>query len=70
MHMIYKTAFILTVIGALNWGLVGFFDFNLVGFLLGDMSLLARLVYAVVGVSAILVCFGMLGKTKKTISHS
>lgn len=70
MHILYKTAFILTLIGALNWGLVGFLDFNLVGFLLGEMSLLARLVYALVGVSAILVCFGMFEKNKKTISHS
>jgi len=43
----------LTVIGGLNWGLVGFLDFNLVSFLFGDMTILTRTVYALVGLSAI-----------------
>lgn len=46
-------AFILVVIGALNWGLVGIFNFDLVAFLLGDMSALARIVYALVGLSGL-----------------
>jgi len=46
-------AFILVVIGALNWGLVGIFNFDLVSFLLGDMSTLARIVYALVGLSGL-----------------
>ncbi len=46
-------AFILVVVGALNWGLVGIFNFNLVSFLLGDMSTLARIVYALVGLSGL-----------------
>lgn len=43
-------ALAVAIIGAVNWGLIGFFRFNLVEFLLGDMTLLARIVYAVVGI--------------------
>jgi uncharacterized membrane protein YuzA (DUF378 family) len=43
--------FILTIviIGAINWGLIGFFGFNLVSFLFGEMTLLSRIVYGIVG---------------------
>ena len=44
---------ILLVIGGLNWGLVGLFSFDLVKAILGDMTLLSRLVYIVVGLSAV-----------------
>jgi len=44
---------ILLVVGGLNWGLVGLFNFDLVATLLGQMSALSRIVYAVVGISAI-----------------
>ena len=44
---------ILVVIGAINWGLIGFFGFDLVRVLFGDMSLLSRIVYALVGVSGL-----------------
>ena len=47
----------LTIIGGLNWGLVGFLDFNLVSFLFGDMTVLTRTVYALVGLSAIWIAF-------------
>jgi uncharacterized protein len=46
-------ALALVIVGGLNWGLVGVFDFNLVAAILGDMSALARTVYALVGVSAL-----------------
>jgi len=46
-------AYILVVIGALNWGLVGFFRFDLVATLFGDMSILSRGVYALVGLAAL-----------------
>lgn len=48
MNTLYKTALVLSVIGCLNWGLVGLFDFNLVEYLLGDGSLLTRVVYVLV----------------------
>jgi len=44
---------VLLVIGGLNWGLVGFFSFDLVKTILGDMTLLSRVVYMLVGVSAV-----------------
>ena len=46
-------ALILVVVGALNWGLVGLFKFDLVAAILGDMSILSRFVYILVGASAI-----------------
>ena len=57
MDYIKNVALILTIIGALNWGLVGFFGFNLVSFIFGDMSILARIVYALVGLSGVLVAY-------------
>ncbi|HJZ06290.1 hypothetical protein A2634_02455 [Candidatus Amesbacteria bacterium RIFCSPHIGHO2_01_FULL_48_32] len=52
---LHVITFSLAMVGALNWGLVGLFDFNLVEALLGSGSGLARLVYIVVGVSAVYV---------------
>lgn len=46
-------ALVLLIVGGLNWGLVGLFGFNLVSAIFGEMSVLARLVYIVVGLSAI-----------------
>lgn len=46
-------ALILVVIGAVNWGLIGFFDFDLVRAIFGDMTLVSRIVYALVGVSGL-----------------
>ena len=43
------TALTLAIIGALNWGLIGFFDFNLVASLFGGMSWLSRIIYGLVG---------------------
>ena len=44
------TALTLTIIGAVNWGLIGLFRFNLVTFLFGDMTWISRIVYAMVGI--------------------
>ena len=44
---------ILVLVGALNWGLVGFFQFDLVKAIFGDMTLFARIVYDLVGVAAV-----------------
>ena len=43
------TILVLAIIGCINWGLIGFFRFDLVAFLFGDMSWLYRIVYALVG---------------------
>ena len=48
---------ILVIVGALNWGLVGVFSFDLVAAIFGVMSVLARIVYVLVGLSAIYLLF-------------
>ena len=57
MKILKIIAFILTVIGALNWGLVGGFNFDLVATVFGEMSLLSRIVYILVGVSGLFLLF-------------
>jgi len=46
-------ALILLIVGGLNWGLVGLFDFDLVAAIFGNRSMISRLVYALVGLSAL-----------------
>ena len=53
MNFLRYTAYVLTLIGALNWGLIGIFGFNLVAAIFGDMTLMSRIIYSLVGVSAI-----------------
>lgn len=47
------TILTLVIIGAVNWGLIGFFDFDLVSTLFGQMSLLSRIIYAAVGIGGL-----------------
>ena len=54
MDILIKMLSVLCLIGALKWGLVGLFGFDLVAFLFGTMSVLSRVVYTLVGVSAVL----------------
>lgn len=53
MKALHMVTFLLLVVGGLNWLLVGAFNFDLVATLLGNMSVLARAVYVLVGVSAL-----------------
>lgn len=53
MRIINKLAYILAIIGALNWGLVGMGDFDLVAAIFGPLSALSRIVYSLVGLSGI-----------------
>lgn len=46
-------AVVLVIVGGLNWGLVGIFNFDLVATIFGDMSGISRVVYALVGLAAI-----------------
>ena len=55
-------ALVLVVIGAINWGLVGIFDFDLVWYLLGTWELVAKIVYSVVGVAGIYLLVAMIMK--------
>ena len=47
-------ALILSIIGAINWGLIGLFDFNLVTFIFGDASVLTKIVYILVGIAGLI----------------
>lgn len=49
----HKLAQILIIVGGLNWGLVGAFEFDLVAAIFGDMTALSRVVYVLVGLSAL-----------------
>lgn len=57
------TILVIAIIGAINWGLIGFFRFDLVAFLLGNMSMLSRIIYAVVGLCG-LYMISMFGRVK------
>ena len=54
MDILQKICLAFTIIGALNWGLVGLFDFNLVSSLFGADSMFTNLVYALVGLAGII----------------
>jgi len=55
---------ILLIVGGLNWGLVGIFKFDLVATILGPMSIISRIVYALVGVAAVVGIFLLPKHTK------
>ena len=56
-------ALLLVIIGAVNWGLIGFFRFDLVAALFGDMSTLSRIVYSLVGIAG-LYCVSLFGRER------
>ncbi len=53
MKVIDTIALILIIIGAINWGLIGIFNFNLVDAIFGTMSVLSRIIYTLVGISGL-----------------
>lgn len=53
MKVIDKIALVLVIIGAINWGLVGIFNFNLVDTIFGAMSIISRIIYSLVGISGL-----------------
>ena len=67
MSVFMRIALALVIIGALNWGMIGFFNFDLVASVFGGQdTILAKIVYAVVGLSG-LVAIGLLVKTNEEI---
>ena len=54
MNILQKVCLIFTLIGALNWGLIGLFDFNLVSSLFGDENVMTRIIYVLVGLAGII----------------
>ncbi|OGE31798.1 hypothetical protein A2631_01550 [Candidatus Daviesbacteria bacterium RIFCSPHIGHO2_01_FULL_44_29] len=53
MKSLHTLSFVLVIVGALNWGLVGLFDFDLVKTLLGSWPTAVRAVYVLVGAAAV-----------------
>jgi hypothetical protein len=53
MKVIDTIALVLIIIGAINWGLVGIFNFNLVEAIFGGLSVLTRIIYILVGISGL-----------------
>lgn len=53
MKVIDTIALILIIIGAINWGLVGIFNFNLVEAIFGGLSVITRIIYTLVGISGL-----------------
>jgi uncharacterized membrane protein YuzA (DUF378 family) len=53
MRIVNTVTLVLLIVGGLNWGLVGLFNFDLVATLFGEMSALSRIVYVLVGLSAL-----------------
>lgn len=61
MNVIQKIALAILIIGGLNWGLVGFFNFNLVAFIFdGITPVISRIIYALVGIASITTLIGLL----------
>lgn len=54
MKALYNIVLTLVIIGALNWLLIGIFNFDLVATLFGTMSVLSRIIYSLVGISGII----------------
>lgn len=65
MRFLNYLALTLVIVGAVNWGLIGFFRFDLVAALFGDMSAMSRVVYALVGLSGLysILFYGFLNRT-------
>lgn len=53
METVQKTLLVITIIGAINWGLIGLLDFNLVETIFGVDSLFTNIIYALVGISGL-----------------
>lgn len=54
MNLVQKIALTFTIIGAINWGLVGIFEFNLVDYIFGNGSVLSRIIYTVVAIAGLI----------------
>ena len=50
METLQKVLLVITIIGAINWGLIGILDFDLVAYIFGTGSFFSRVIYTLVGV--------------------
>ncbi len=70
MSGIQRLALIFTIIGAINWGLIGFFQFDLVAAIFGGQdSALSRIIYGIVGIAG-LINLGLLFKPSAEVSRA
>ncbi|WP_050616209.1 DUF378 domain-containing protein [Bacillus testis] len=70
MSGIQRTALVLTIIGAINWGLIGFFQFDLVAAIFGGQgSAFSRIIYGIVGIAG-LVNLGLLFKPNEQLESN
>ena len=53
METVQKILLVITIVGALNWGLIGIFGFDLVAFIFGNASFFSRVIYTLVGICGI-----------------
>lgn len=65
-RMLDYAALAITIIGAVNWGFIGFFELDLVAWLFGNLTWISRIVYALVGISGLycLTFYGRIGDGK------
>jgi hypothetical protein len=54
MEMMQKICLVITIIGAINWGLIGVLDFNLVETIFGTATFITRVIYSLVGITGII----------------
>ena len=57
MNVLRYIAYALVLVGAINWGLIGLFNLNIVSTFFGDMTILSRIIYTLVGLSAVAAAF-------------
>ena len=54
METLQKICLVFTIIGAIVWGLIGLFDFNLVSYIFGEGSMFSRIIYTIVGICGLI----------------
>ncbi len=54
METLQKVCLVFTIIGAIVWGLIGLFNFNLVDYIFGDNSIISRIIYSIVGITGLI----------------
>ena len=67
MNIVQKSCLFFTIVGAVNWGLIGLFNFDLVATIFGPMSIAARVIYTIVGICGLVnigILFNHLEPTK------
>ncbi|MCL5270158.1 MAG: DUF378 domain-containing protein [bacterium] len=56
---------VLLIIGALNWGIMGLFDFNVIAAIFGPLTILARIIYVLVGIAGVYEIFGLAAQRRR-----